>query len=449
MASAIGSFAGIGSGFDYRDLVDEIILAESHPIQAAKSRIDLANSQLTAYSSYRNALKNLESAISSLRDGSVLQGASTTVGGAVNSSGKTLLSASAAAGATPGVYSIKVLQTAQNHKVSTASFASVDSALGLTGDLELNGVTISILATDTLEAIRDKINTSNESSSPIGISASIISDSTTSKRLVLSSTASGSEGISFDELDGVVTALGLNTIVEGKDAIFSLDGVEIVRSSNIVTDVIANMTITLSEADPTTTVSVQVERSLAYAESAINSFVDAYNQIVDFIKTQQTPGAAGKNPALYNNPTLRLARAALPSAIMEANLDVDALSLTGLGVSLTKEGKLALDSTVFREKFNGDISGVRNALQTVGDSLGTRLESWIGTGGTLSLNEQALNSRIESQQKYMDRMNDRLELRKQILLKQFLAMDVTVSKLNSQGSAFLSAITASQNNNKN
>src|SRR6185437_13830198 len=100
-------------------------------------------------------------------------------------------------------------------------------------------------------------------------------------------------------------------LVSGADAKFSVDGVAFTRTSNTVSDVIANTTLTLTAADPNTIANANVSLSSSAATSAVQNYVNAYTAVVDFIKTQQTPGAdPTSNPTLYNDPLLRNARSA-------------------------------------------------------------------------------------------------------------------------------------------
>lgn len=209
MTGAIGSFAGIGSGFSYTDLVNQMIQVESAPATVMQGRIDKANAQISAFKSYSGLLSTLESAAKSLRDGSAFDGVMATVANANGASGRPVLSAIASAGAAPGSYAVQVLQTAQAEKLSGATFASGTAALNLAGDFVLNGKTISVAATDTLAAIRDKINTANTGATPTGVSASIVTDATNAQRLVLTSTKTGATGIDLrDGAQGVAQQLG-------------------------------------------------------------------------------------------------------------------------------------------------------------------------------------------------------------------------------------------------
>lgn len=209
MTDSIGTFAGIGSGFDYRSLVDAIIKAERQPGVAIQSRIDTANSRLQALATYRGLVDALEASAKALRNGTAFDAVSTTVANATSPTGRTVLSAAAAAGAAPGSYAVQVLQTAQAEKLSGAAMSSTTAALGYAGDFVLNGKTISVVASDTLASIRDKINSANAGSTPTGVSAAIVADSTTSQRLILTSQNTGAAGIDLrDGAQGLARQLG-------------------------------------------------------------------------------------------------------------------------------------------------------------------------------------------------------------------------------------------------
>lgn len=209
MTGPVGSFAGIGSGIDYKSIVDQLIQVESQPATQIQSRIDAANAQIAGFKTYNGLLASLAAVSAKLRDGTAFGGVSTTVSNATSTAGRTMLSASAAAGGSPGSYSIQVLQTAQAAKLSGSTFASNLSALGLAGDLVINGRAVAVVASDSLGAIRDKINTANSGSNPSGITASIVTDSSSAQRLVLTSQKTGASGIDVvDGAQGVAQQLG-------------------------------------------------------------------------------------------------------------------------------------------------------------------------------------------------------------------------------------------------
>lgn len=85
---------------------------------------------------------------------------------------------------------------------------------------------------------------------------------------------------------GVVTSAFTELDQEGKDAIFTLNGMSITRSSNTVTDVIDGLTLSLrSEDSPTTDITISVTSDTSDAVEALQDFVDAYNAVVTFSNT--------------------------------------------------------------------------------------------------------------------------------------------------------------------
>jgi len=115
----------------------------------------------------------------------------------------TVLSASIGKGTiTAGTYSIQVSQLAAAEKISSDAFASSTAALGISGDMVINGVTISISSTDNLANVVKKINAAGA-----GVSASVLNVSDTDHRLALQSTAQGSKGI-------VLSSSGASNVLE-------------------------------------------------------------------------------------------------------------------------------------------------------------------------------------------------------------------------------------------
>lgn len=655
MTAPIGNFSGLGSGIDYQSIVDQTIAVESQPATVIQSRIDAANAQIAAYKTYSGLLATLETTAAGMRDGTAFGGVSTTVSNATSATGRTVLSAAGAAGGTPGSYAVQVLQTAQAEKLSGSTFASNQSALNLAGDFVINGKAINVLTTDSLGAIRDKINTANSGSTPSGVAASIVTDSSSAQRIVLTSQQSGAAGINLidgtqgvaqqlgwidatqtikhatsaggqsdnfasstatiasqlglsaappvqtvqiggqnvsidlgsDSLTSIATklsaltgiaasvqsatvngatkyyldvrnttsfvdagntleqlgilaggrsavaqslqsgaltagdgttpaqsttllsnlwnggaasgatagdtlsvtgtrgdgsavnlsftvgtgstvqdlltalnnsttglgagtrpavasidssghilvsdgtagqsSLGLQIVahnegggrldlgaftassmgrsrelVAGADARFTVDGVAFTRSSNTVTDAVADTTLTLMAADPTVTANVTVERSASIAQSAVQGYVDAYNKIVDFVKQQQTAATGtAANPPLYNDSTLRLGRSSLSQSMLAtvAGAAPDLATAGMAGVALTKDGHLSLDSAKFQTAFTTRFDDLQKLFMERGTSTNPSLYYSSSTsatqGGSYTVNVTAAASRAQ------------------------------------------------------
>jgi flagellar capping protein FliD len=95
----------------------------------------------------------------------------------------------------------------------------------------------------------------------------------------------------------------------------------------------------------------------------------------------------------------------------------------------------------------GSIGSV-TLTQGVGSLVDRLLKAWTDIGGSVATRQNALNDTIALQQKRLDDFNARMDVRRQALLKVYLAMDTTVSKLKSQGSSILSAMGLSSSSSR-
>ncbi|HEY8309587.1 MAG TPA: flagellar cap protein FliD N-terminal domain-containing protein, partial [Gemmatimonadaceae bacterium] len=204
-----GSFPGLGSTFDYTSLVNSLITLQSQPGVAMQNRITAEQAQLSAYQTYNGLLTNLQGTTSVMRSGTAFQGVTANVSNATGANGQTVLSASALSGAAPGSYAVKVTQVAQAEKLSGGTFASSTAPLGISGDFIINGRIVTIVSTDTLASVRDKINALNSGTNASNVTAAIVTDASSAQRLVLTSAQTGAAGINLvDGAQGVAQQLG-------------------------------------------------------------------------------------------------------------------------------------------------------------------------------------------------------------------------------------------------
>ncbi len=194
MADSASSVTGLISGIDYRALVDAIIAAEHQPADAAQKQIDLATSRKAALQTYRGLVDTLRTTFDKLRKGTGLDTLTATINGA-GVGGRTLLSATASSTAQKGSYEVEIVSLARAAKLGGTGVADPAAALGQAGDFTLNGVTVTVGATDTLSDVRDKINATNTGLTPSKVSASILTVGPGESRLILTSTVAGSAGI--------------------------------------------------------------------------------------------------------------------------------------------------------------------------------------------------------------------------------------------------------------
>jgi flagellar hook-associated protein 2 len=251
----------------------------------------------------------------------------------------------------------------------TGSVAVSDptAALGLTaGGFTVNAgsdapVTVTVTPTTTLNDIISQF--------PSGGSISASIDSTT-KKLVI--TDANNNPISFSGVTGnALTALGLPVSGAAKQVTapqaltLTVDGVAgITRDTNTVSDVLSGVTLNLTQADPSTTVSIGIAPNANTAATAIQSFVTAYNSWESFVSTNEatdSSGAAAASAVLFGDSSLREASLQVDSAV---NQEINGTSLGALGISLNSANQMVIDATTLDGALNDNFDTVANLFQS-------------------------------------------------------------------------------------
>ncbi len=231
----------------------------------------------------------------------------------------------------------------------------------------MNGQVVTLVATDSMVEIRDKINALNTGTSATKVSASILSIGTSSHRLVLTSQTTGAAGITLADTAGsALQSLGVLSspttidpaavLQAGADLAFTIDGVTFTRTTNTVSDAIEGLTLSFAAAEAGAVTRLTVERFAEGARGSIQAVVDAYNKLVDFLKEQGTSDPeATTRPALYGDSLVRTMRSRLPQ-LMLATVGAAATDLNrpGLaGIALDSTGKLDLRPRQVRDRLQG------------------------------------------------------------------------------------------------
>lgn len=223
--------------------------------------------------------------------------------------------------------------------------------------------TIEVSATETLQEVVNRINQEVD-----GLNASIISDGSVNNpfRLALTAQNSGKGGRIIVDTGGL--DIGLNTVDKGQDArVFfgsgdPAEGVLLTSSSNTLDDAIQGVSIDLKSAsdDP---VSLSVSRDNAAIETAVSSFVDAFNAVINAIDTYDRYEEATETKGiLLGDSTVRNIKSLLYRTIQSPgqNTTSDFSFLFEVGVKIGDGAQLEFDSERFRESLDRDPAGVED-----------------------------------------------------------------------------------------
>ncbi|GAB5495767.1 MAG: flagellar filament capping protein FliD [Phycisphaerales bacterium] len=374
-------------------------------------------------------------------------------------------------GGAPGSVNIKI-------EDSTGSVAELlkfeGESSGTDADNFIDGsfeTTIDFETTDTLEDVIVKINEAG-----VEAIATVVNDgsSTAPYRISFTARNSGEDGRFILDTNGF--DLALSTLSEGNDArVFFGSGdpanaLLVSSSTNSLDELVQGVTIDLNgtSEDPVT---LNISRDLTAIEERVNTFVSAFNTLIERIdnQTRYDDETEARGPLLGDSLALTM-RQQLFSVIQTVgdNVTGQYQRLSEVGITIGDGGNgLSFDSSKFREAYENDPASVEALFETyelaqtdttqdLGDGIsvsgGDAERAFESLGvigkveelardyldsvdGILTQREQSLTTQVEAQEARIDEFTVRLEARRAILEQQFLAMEQALGELQAQQSS--------------
>lgn len=464
---------GVGSNIDIAGIVSKLMDIERIPLQRLDKKKADYDARISALGTIKSKLSTLQTSLTGLNLGTSF------LASKAESSNTAIVRATGTSGAIAGNYSItNISQLAQSQKLVAGGQADTTTAIGV-GTLTIDLGTISggtfdsgtgkysgagftpnsggshdiviDSSNNSLAGIRDAINSAN-----IGVRASIVNDGDAANpyRLVLSSTSSGADQSVRIAVAGDATlsnllahdptgAQNLSETVSAQNAVFEVDGIAIIKSSNTITDVISGVTLELMGESSGATVTVAVSQDNAVAKTAIESFITAYNDLYAEIKKQTETGYAGGTAgALASDSVTRQIHTSIRDEIntMPTGITGAYTSLSSIGVAFQSDGTLALDETVLNTALATDNNNVAE-LFTSADGYATRLDALVfdmlSVSGTIESRTESYKDHVKTLDDQRLTLESRLERTEQTLRARFTALDVLISSM-SVTSSYLS-----------
>jgi len=458
------SLSGVGSGLDIQSLVSQLVTAEG---EAQTNALDRRESN---YQTELSALGQLKSSLSSFQDAAAtLADSDDLLSLSAISSNEDLFTATAGSSASAGEYSIEVLNLARAQKLSTAGFSSSSDTLG-SGTLTITSggssfdVTIAS-GSDSLADIRDAINSSADNDS---VSASIINvddgNGGTEARLVLTAKNTGTDNeisISVSDDDGNNTdASGLSQLaydtgagitnmselIAADDALIRVDGLDVTRSSNSISDVISGVTLDLKDAEIGKVSNLSVSVDTASTKESLQTFVDSYNTLATtFANLTGYDADSEEGGALQGDYTARQIMNDIRSILRTTTDNGEYSSLFSMGIEIDQYGKMSIDSTQLDEVLTTRpeaLTGLLSSDEGIAGKLETRLDEALQTGGIFDTRTSRLTESIADVDLERLDLEERLSTLETRMLNQFIAMDTLVAQYNNTGSYLTSQLAS-------
>ena len=386
------SFQGITTGIQTDQLVAAILAQEGQSVQRMVDKQAFNKLRTTALQSVRKGMSDLSTSLAAVQDRFNARTVTST-----DSNG--VYVTATANGAAAGNYDLKVNQVATRARVVLGSTTDPSTAItGLSAGAEfaVQGTDGTIktftLANSSLNGLRDAINASGAS-----VKASIINtgDVTVPYKLVISAKDTGTGGATGTDtirlvakLPADASAIGIadgtvdnwaapTTISNGLfsqgsdvavDAKFNLNGVDLIRHSNVVSDAADGITFTLKQGSltpPTTTLTVALDKTAA--TTGLQDVLSKYNALrktylAAATSTKDASGAIVPAP-LSSDQTTRSLLSQIQIALtgpLEGISSGSLTSLSQLGVSTGADGSLSLNTSTFQAALEKDPKAVQN-----------------------------------------------------------------------------------------
>ena len=301
--------SGMSSGINTKEIITALSEVKKIEINRIQDKIDINAKKTAAYAQLKEKLEILGDSVNSLRKipsldetGNSFNGRTIYMTSSDGTAPNLYMSVAAEKSAFVGTHSILVSNVAVAKSQMSAAFSSntasvTEAASGTTagmfsaGTFQINSTAITLAAGDSLVNIQAKINAVT---SDTGVRAEIIKVSDTDYRINIESIETGvANAYTITDPLGVITQVSFPTTVAAADASFTFDGIPMTRSTNSISDVIANVDFILYQSTGGATVNLDISNDPTIARDAIKKFATAYNDFVQFASYHQQRDANG------------------------------------------------------------------------------------------------------------------------------------------------------------
>ncbi len=434
------TISGLGSSLDTESIIEELMKVERMPAARLEEKQGQVKARETALQGILNKLSEVSSALESLRSPTLWSDTQTVT------SSSTAVTAELAGGAGAGGYQVEVTQLARAAQ-RTYEFEPSEAAQTFT----VGGQTIELAAGATLADAVSAISSNHET----GVSAVAVGE-----KLVLSSRTTGAES--------AVTVEGLEEEAAkaraGQDTLYSIDGVAGSSHSNVLSEAIPGVTLTVS-ALTTGPATVDVTEPTANSKeiaAKIKTFVNAYNSAVELIEAKvseetvrepKTQEEANKG-VLFGDGALNSLLAGMRQTLSESGLAELGVTTGAPSAGVTADsasvrGLLTFEESKLTALLKEEPAKAREAISGANGFV-TDLEPLVSEaakpGGGISERISAATTEAAQLREQMTKLEERLTLREERLHSQFSAMEVALAKAKSE-SEWLAGQLAGLSNN--
>lgn len=421
------------SGFnsiDFNQILTAVMLQERQPVTQLESQKKIVDAQKSAFSTLASKLASLESAAEALRAESAFDGTT------ASTSDATRVELSAAGSAPEGTYSVVVNQLARAQVTTGEGALARDAVVATGGSITIGDTTVTVGGATTLDQLASAIN----STDGIDVNASVVRTAT-GYSLMLTGKATGAANTFAvtNNLTGGSVALTFDAKQTARDATATINGVAVTSDSNTFTDVIAGASFTALREDVGVAITIRITASSDSIKSLVEKLSAAFKDVKKFLDDQQAASLRGETNNIGRDSLVRGLRSSLAS-ILSANYPAsgDYSSLAQIGFSFSRTGDLEFAATKFTDALKTGKTGIRELFRGadgtggVFGALASAVSKYTDAGGLVPNAQERLTSQSRKISDRIAAMEERLELRRQALQREYIAADQAIAQLNAQ-----------------
>jgi flagellar hook-associated protein 2 len=447
------SIDGIISGFKTSELIESLLTRESGAQSQIQARKDTTDSMVSALQSLNTKVALLAEAATSAAKGTGWTSVKAT------SSDSTV---TAAVGSTAQVGSLRF-------RVKAVAQSQV-TLIALPTDFSMDGPVLKISRGDDVISIHasggsvgDIVAAVNAAGIDVHATSVYLNDDDAGNPVYgiqISGDDSGEEiafQFSYTNNAGEDVPVGVN-VREAEDAKITLyPGTafehDVTSSSNTFQTLLTGVDVTVSQVTPSDFEDVElvVNRDSSAAEDTANSLVNNLNLVLTEITSQTTAKSSTNDEGdsilvggtLTGSSAVRELQFGLMAA---AGAAANGHSVAEFGISITRDGTFEIDDELFSQALEANPDDVKAALAAFGQAVADVASAASDKeNGSLSLaieENEGVSNDLNDQ---LEAWEERLEMRRESLLRQFTAMEDALSELQSQ-SSFLTAYLMADTN---
>ncbi len=310
-------------------------------------------------------------------------------------------------------------------------------------------------------AVAEEFDTTNktykqladEITSKTGMNAAVEQVGTNSFRLVIKSEESGIDnkltitGAASQALGYTTNGTAISTsnhILEAKNMITKVDGVEYNVSSNNIT--VEGLKITANKIGDST---INIAEDNTKVETQMKNFITKYNELVALVDTEVFSATS----KLDDKASVREVLSQIKSKLFGTYGDSNDKSMFNYGVELDKYGGLTLDSTKFNKVVQEDIGSLKDLFLGKAEKkgLGTQLKELLSdmslTGGVLDTYDKGITARETKLNSEKEKAEKALNVKYEQLSLQFASYGSLINQMESSFSGLKMLIQQSTSGN--